>query len=285
VALRSALGDLPVLARTVVEAFVRLSTYVHAPAELDAKAALDQLRLSQSGTIYVDGGWSSVVDGLLNSAILARALVRTRECVERVRSKNERCSVHLKSGQSEDFEAVILAVSPNQARAIADSSAQLAAEVPTMRPVRIMCLDLALSTLPRNDANFALGMDRPTYLSVHSAVSKLAPPSGALVHVARYLAPDEKPSTQHFDELERVADELQPDWRNHLVDKQRLAGITVAHDFPRWADESRRIVSSVSDVPGVFLAGDWVGPAGMLADAAAASARAAAEEAIRYVIA
>jgi len=38
-----------------------------------------------------------------------------------------------------------------------------------------------------------------------------------------------------------------------LVDKQRLAGITIAHDFPRWADESRRIANSLSGAPGLFL--------------------------------
>jgi thioredoxin reductase len=35
-------------------------------------------------------------------------------------------------------------------------------------------------------------------------------------------------------------------------------------------------------VQGVFVAGDWVGPAGMLADASAASGEAAAMAAVRH---
>lgn len=283
-ALQTALASLPVPARTVVEALVRLTTYVHAPQDLDAKAAFGQLRLSQSGAIYVAGGWSTIVDGLLSFAILAKAQVRTQEHVERLQFRNGKCIVHLRSGRSDEFAAVILAVSPQQARAIVDSS-QLAAREATMRPVRVMCLDLALSKLPCEHANFALGMEKPTYFSVHSAVSNLAPHACALVHVARYLAPAEKPCIHHFDELENVADELQPGWRDYVVNKQRLAGMTVAHDFPRVADASRRAATPAIDVPGVFVAGDWVGPAGMLADAAAASARAAAERVIEFVAA
>lgn len=283
IALSAVLSDLPATARAVVEGFVRLSTYVHAPGELDAGAALCQLRLSSAGTIYVDGGWSSLVEGIVKSPALGRAIIRTNERVERVRAQDVRCWIDLKSAGSEDFGAVILAVPPNQARSIADGSAPLAADVAKLMPVRIMGLDLALSAVPRNDANFALGMEAPIYLSVHSAVSKLAPPGGGLVHIARYLAPGEKPSNRYFGELEEWADELQPGWRHRLVHQQRLSAATVAHDFPRWTDEGRRAGGALSDVPGVFLAGDWVGADGMLADAAAASARIAAAEAMRYI--
>ena len=39
---------------------------------------------------------------------------------------------------------------------------------------------------------------------------------------------------------------------------------------------------TIREQPNVFLAGDWVGPEGMLADAAAASARSSAQPRARY---
>lgn len=278
--LRSVTGELPAPARSVVEALVRLSSYIHAPEELDAKAALDQLRLSFSGTIYVDEGWGSLARGLLRAATAAGAVLRSAERVTRVQVHGDGCWVELRGGETEPFGAVILTVPPSTAQALVKGSSSLEIIATNACPVRVMCLDLGLSSLPRGDANFALGMDCPTYLSVHSAVSQLAPSGKALVHLARYLAPGEKPSGQHFDELEGVADDLQPGWRGCVLHKQRLAGMTVAHDFPRWNSGGRRAAGRVEDAPGIFLAGDWVGPDGMLADASAASARAAAEAAM-----
>ena len=51
----------------------------------------------------------------------------------------------------------------------------------------MVCLDVALSSLPDKDVLFALGVDRPLYFSVHSAHAKLAPEGGALIHVSKYL--------------------------------------------------------------------------------------------------
>ncbi|MFC5396810.1 phytoene desaturase family protein [Bosea vestrisii] len=283
VALRDAIGSLPVQARTVVEAFVRLSTYVHAPGELDAKSALDQLRLSFAGTIYVDGGWRVLVERMLGAATAAGAVIRSSERVMRVRIREDACWIDLRGGQTERFAAVILTVSPKRAAAVLEDSAQLKTMAANARPVRLMSLDLAVATLPRTDANFALGMDAPTYLSVHSAVSKLAPAGGALVHLARYLAPDEQSSPDHFEGLRQIADTLHPGWREHLLHEQRLSAATVAHDFPRWTDGGRRAAYFLDDAPGVFLAGDWVGEKGMLADAAVASAQDAAAAAMERV--
>jgi hypothetical protein len=75
-------------------------------------------------------------------------------------------------------------------------------------------------------------------------------------------------------ELEGVADLVMPGWRAFEVKRQELRGMTVSNAFPRW-DRPRPGVA-LSDAPGLFIAGDWVGDEGMLADAAAASAIAAA---------
>ena len=41
---------------------------------------------------------------------------------------------------------------------------------------------------------FSLGIDRPLYLSVHSATARLAPEGGALIQVAKYLPPNHSES-------------------------------------------------------------------------------------------
>ena len=61
-----------------------------------------------------------------------------------------------------------------------------------------------------------------------------------------------------------------PGWRALEVRRQELRGMTVANATPRW-DKPRPGVA-LADAPGLFIAGDWVGEEGMIADAAAASA-------------
>src|SRR5262249_14372208 len=146
-------------------------------------------------------------------------------------------------------------------------------------PVRAASLDIALSHLPRPHQNVAFSLDRPLYFSVHSACAKLAPEGVAVIHVMKYLGADLQSSPPAVEaELGGYLDRRQPGWRAHVVARQFLPGLTVANDFPRVEEGglAGRVGVAVSGCPNVFLAGDWVGPEGMLADASAASARDAA---------
>ena len=55
------------------------------------------------------------------------------------------------------------------------------------KPIRMVYLDVNLSSLPDKDTLFALGIDRPLYFSVHSAHANLTPEGGALIHVAKNI--------------------------------------------------------------------------------------------------
>ena len=276
--LRAFTEGLPGKVRMVIEALVRVSSYSHAPDEIDAKAALDQVRLSFGGVLYVDGGWRALIAGLAQAATSAGAVLRSEHRVLAIRREHHAWRLEFAGQAPQAFDAVILAASPTAARDLVADSRDIATAAQAARPLRMMGLDLGLAN-PEPGAEFALGMDAPTYLSLHSAVAELAPPGGGLLHLGRYLAPDEAPDPVHLRELERLADRLRPDWREALVHKQRLVGIQVAHDLPGWRTEGRRTPVIVADAPGLFLAGDWVGDAGMLSDAAAASAIGAAREA------
>jgi hypothetical protein len=81
-------------------------------------------------------------------------------------------------------------------------------------------------------------------------------------------------------------DLAQPGWRDEVVAEQYGRMRTVSHSRP---EPGRGLAARpdvvVDDLPGVFVAGDWVGPVGMLSDAAISSGRAAgraaADEAAR----
>lgn len=238
--------------REFAAAFVRVSTYTADLDDLSASAALAQFRLARnSGVLYLDGGWQTLIDGL---AARARALgveIRCGEPVDRL--------------EDLDAEGVILAVAPRMVEEIAGKA------MPALHPVRLACLDLGLRKLPEGGARFALAIDRPFYLSVHSEAARLAAPGQALVHIGKYLGNGAGGSRE---ELESFADQLIPGWRAEAELVRYLPNMTVTHAIA--AKEGRPDVDAAG-LDGVALAGDWVGPEGMLADAAVASALRAAK--------
>jgi hypothetical protein len=94
------------------------------------------------------------------------------------------------------------------------------------------------------------------------------------VHVAKYLPPGEEPRADAIAELEEIADIAMPGWRPLERWRQVLRGMIVSNAVVRW--DKQRPGVMLADAPGLFIAGDWVGSEGMLSDAAASSALAAA---------
>jgi phytoene dehydrogenase-like protein len=139
---------------------------------------------------------------------------------------------------------------------------------------------VALEYLPRPRALFALGIDRPLYFSVHSAAAKLSPENGAVIHAAKYLGAGQDGDTRAVErELEETLDIMQPGWRRSVVARRFLPAMTVSNALVTAAQGgvSGRPRPGVPGVEGLYVAGDWVGPEGMLADASMASAKLAAE--------
>jgi phytoene dehydrogenase-like protein len=259
----------------------RLSTYVNDPDRLSAGVAIRQLQLALGGNVlYLDGGWQTLVDGLRARAVEAGAQARTGARVESVQSDAGAVTVRLAGGELLRAGAAVLAVPPGVACELLDlpPNAGLAGRAAECVPVRAACLDVALSRLPRPAYRFALGLDRPLYYSVHSAAAKLAPEGTAVVHLMKYLGDDASPGDAVEREMEALLDRLQPGWRDRVVTRRFLPGMTVAHDVPRAAEGglAGRPAVGVPEKPGVYLAGDWVGTEGVLADASAASAEAVA---------
>jgi hypothetical protein len=135
--------------------------------------------------------------------------------------------------------------------------------------------------LPRPNATFAVGFDRPLYFSVHSRWARLAPEGHALIHVLRYQGAAPTNASENERELEGLLDLLQPGWRDELVTRRFMPEITVSSALPSvaWEQSEGPRGPAVPGTGGLFVAGDWVGPDGMLADRAIMSGKAAGQAA------
>ncbi|WP_425616312.1 phytoene desaturase family protein [Anatilimnocola sp. NA78] len=259
----------------------RLSTYAADLDALSAGATLDQFRIGLSGNVwYIDGGWQAIVDQLRDIAQQAGVQIRTGAHVHAVRNFESGVLVQATHQPDLRASAAILAVSPQVASLLLGLPEQhaLVRWAVEARPVQAACLDLALSQLPRPEHRFELGLDEPTYASVHSAAAQFAPPGVAVIHVMKYLPSETNESARdHEQQLERVLDRWQPGWHSHVLARRYLPAMTVTHALPQAAHGgvAGRPQVAVANYPNVYLAGDWVGQRGQLADASAASAETA----------
>jgi len=267
--------------RQLMEATARVATYTNDPERMSAGAALAQMRRAlASGVLYLHGGWQTLVDGLRRAAEGAGVRILERRHAIAIERDTAVRGVRLDDGQTLAAGAVLVTGGPDVAAPLAATAGSTVASpwAAQARPVRAACLDVALRRLPRPHATFALGIDAPLYVSVHSAVARLAPEGGALVHAMRYggLAGDAPEAVER--QLAGLLDALQPGWRDGVVRQRFLPDLLVSHALPEAVRGGTRGRPGprVPDVPGLYVAGDWVGPEGLLADASLASARAAA---------
>ena len=273
--------------RRLVCALFRLATYADDAERMSAGAALAQLQMAlDSNVSYLDGGWQVLVDGLRRAAERAGAMIASGTRVVAIEHDAAVRGVRLADGTHVSADAVIVAAGPADAQALVhDDAAMLMQQwAETAIPVKAACLDIALTRLPKPHASFALGIDRPLYLSVHSAVAKLAAPGGAMIHVAKYLNPNTPSDTKADErELEGLLDLIQPGWRTLVAERRFLPNMTVSHALITAAagGTTGRPGPAVPNVRNLYVAGDWVGKEGMLADASAASACRAVEMVIQ----
>ena len=230
--------------RQFFKGLTRLSTYCGQPELQSAEAVLRQVAIGNAGVTYVDGGWRSMVRNLAEYAVSLGVRIETG------------------TPAAEAGPGTILAVSPKEVERLTGRS------LGPLTPIRMATLDLALEKRPDGSAVFGLGLDEPLYLSVHSEWVKVAPPGGALVHVAKYLGASESDAVRDRAQLERFAELLMPGWREQVHYARFLPEMVVTHSVTGLMP---RPDVDAPGVEGVRIAGDWVGSEGMLADTAVAS--------------
>jgi phytoene dehydrogenase-like protein len=248
--------------RQLLGALVRLATYSHVPETLSADVAVNQIQLALgAGVRYIHGGWQQMVDQLA-----------ARPGIEIVTS-------HSRTGDElPDTRVVIVAV--GNAR---DAGRLLGRSFDVGPAAEVSVQDLGLSQAPPH--GFVLGGDVPFYLSDHSAASGLAPDGGHSVTAMQYLGaaggPDAEPDAAALATWIDMAG-IDPTTVTERRRLHRMAAATAVPTAARGGMAGRPAVDATGH-DGVFVAGDWVGPTGHLADATVASARAAAMLAIRHL--
>jgi phytoene dehydrogenase-like protein len=276
--LRTEIGDAHV--RDVINMFVRVSMYANAPGLMSAGTSLATFQMVLRHNVrYLDGGWQSIVSALREKAERHGATVTGATPVTEVLYDGAVAGVRLEEGRVVKAPNVVLAVPPDAARRLLPRPYDVAASRWAGVAAKAACLDVGLARLRKPGHTVAFGVDTPLYYSVHSATAALAPNGAAVIHVAKYLDPtvaDNAVETER--ELEGLLDLMQPGWRADVVVRRYLPSMTVTHAIPLAASGGLegRVSVEVRDLPGLFLAGDWVGSQGMLANASVASAASAA---------
>lgn len=266
--------------QALVRTLVRLATYVAATDVLDAPSAVAQLRIAVgSGVRYLDGGWQSLVDGLAERARAHGAEICAGSGARRVEPTDDgRVRVTLADGSTVVAGTAVVATGGP------DAAAALLGHRPSGwdalgPPATAACLELGLHRPP--PTRLVLGLDEPLYLSTHAPPADLAPEGGAVVHVMRYQRPDDALSVDEqraqLWDLAHRAGITDAD----VAEQRFLARMVVTGAIPTTAAGGLhgRVGVEVAGRPEVLLAGDWVGPTGLLGDAALASGAAAGRRA------
>jgi phytoene dehydrogenase-like protein len=265
------LGDQPDDLRQFLQMFLRVSTYTDAPGRFDAGAAVEQLRLANQGVVYLHGGWSQLVDGLGALARSAGVRIVEHRSVTSVRAADDGRGVVVGCGDEElRTGAVVLAAGgPDVAERL--TGAAVSGRTTLTEPITASCLDLGIRG--RVDRP-VFSMDRPFYVSPHAPLADLAPAGHGLVCALHYLAPGAEPGSPGAErDLLRVQARLAGVRDDDVVMERALHHVVVAHGAPTAAGGglAGRPSTDALGVAGVHLAGDWVGPHGLLADASSAS--------------
>lgn len=281
-AVRDLLGD--GRAARLAHALFRLSSYFNDPARTSADAGFVQLQMVlRGGVLYLDNGWQAMVDSLEKVCVDRGVEIRTASKVTAVRPADDgyvvETDIALRCGR------VVVAGSPHLAAGLLADLAPVAHEwAAEARPATVASLDVGFPQEWRDRRPFALGIDQPTYLSMHAPVADLGPEGHTLVHVMRYQPNNEAPDADRDRAAcEALLERVSPRWRDeadHVSFSPRLVAST---DQPAAAQGGLggRPAVTVPGVEGLFVAGDWVGPEGVLVDASVASGRAAGQAASR----
>ncbi len=262
-------------AREVLHAICRLSSYANAPSLVSAEAVIGQLQGSQSGVLYLHGGWQTMVEQLAAESLRSGVDIRPGVSAESVRSVDGTWHVQTDDGLILATSVVLAGMSPViSARLLGLDDEAFSHAGP---PAEAAVLDLSLDGEPEH--RFLLGIDKPTYFSVHGPPASMAPAGCAAAVAMKYLPVGQDTDVaDDRDDLEAIAAAAGLPAERH---RRFLRRMTVTHGMPVASQGglAGRPSVEIDQCPGVYLAGDWVGREGMLADAAFASADRAGRQA------
>jgi phytoene dehydrogenase-like protein len=249
-------------ATSYLAALIRNTSYVTDLDRMPADLAITQMRTALRGVDYLDGGWQQLTSGLLSRASAAGAQVRSYVRADHIEGASGAWEVHA-DGEVIRAAAVVVATGrPAGTRRLLPVDPGWEDLGPE---VTAACLDLGLR---RTGAPYTLGMDEPVYLSPHSPPGDLAPAGCELVHVVRFGASNPAADREQLWNVAAAAGISEDD----VVVERFLPRMVAVSCLPSpERGLAGRAPVTVPGAPGLFLAGDWVGPEGWLCDCSLAS--------------
>jgi phytoene dehydrogenase-like protein len=256
-------------AAAVVTALVRLTTFAWDMNTFAADAAVAQLQRAARGVLYLDGGWDQLI-----ARLAALCQVRTGIKVTGVASAAGRVEVATSYGPLAAHSVIIAAGRPAAAIRLLPADPGWGDLGPE---VTAACLDAGVRWVP--DPGYVLGIDAPVFATVQSPPARQAPAGRGVTAAVRYGATEAKADRAMLEAHLARAGVREED----VVTSRFLARMVVAGAAPMAArgGMSGRPTVGATGLPDVYLAGDWVGPTGLMADAALASGHAAALRAVQ----
>lgn len=255
-------------ADALVRALLRLTTYVGDLDAMSADVAAAQLDTGgRHGVLYLHGGWSQLVD-----ALARHVDVRPQTAAHVIEAAPGGVAVHTDGTTYLAGAVVVAAGTPAAARVLLpDAPAWDLAE-----PVTVACLDVGARQAPT--PGYVLSLDTPVYGTTQAPPARQAPPGGAVVALVRYGVRGPEEDRAELGEHLRVLGVKPED----EITSRFLPRMVVAGALPLAASGglAGRPAVTASGLRDVYMAGDWVGPSGWLADASLASGRAAAVAAL-----
>lgn len=257
------------LARNLILMLSRLSSYSDESDRLSAGAAIKQLQLGNA--MYLNKGWQSMIDALINKAVEFGVQFQTGKHVNKVTGSFPDLSVQ--TNKEIIYAKNVLSTSSPQETSKLLKEYKCTPEFikKDYIPVHAACLDLVLSKVPNPNIDFAMGVEDPFYFSNHSKIAKLSNQDHQVIHVMKYGISNQETEK----ELEEFMEIVQPGWEEFVIYKRYLPRMTVSNRLV-LASNDDEVSPLVSQIPGFYIAGDWVGDA-MLAEASFQSGRKAAQ--------
>lgn len=273
------------VARAVARTFVRLTTYVADMSTIAADSVIEQMAAGSRGVLYLDRGWSQLVAALEATTVRRGGVVVGGSKALAATADGDGWQIQTADEGGVFAKSVICASggADDAARLFGDASERLGERAATARPVVAACLDLGLAAQAGRTRS-VLGVDRPSYAIAHTPSADLADNGGDVLHVMTYEPAVDDRGQAGVTELEVIADEAAPGWRTRELARQVGRRRVVAFDRPHPSEGlAGRQPVELSELPGAFVAGDWVGAEGMLGSASIASGRRAGLAAAAYV--
>jgi phytoene dehydrogenase-like protein len=284
--------------KDLVKMAARITTFTNNVEMQSAGSTLSQLQIAYTGgAMYIDGGWQTLLNGLIVAAKEAKVKILAGITVIGIERSNKPnnddnswlWTLHLSDGNELLSQALIIAAGPRDVYELLKNTNEISAHflsriAKESKPVGVATLDIALSTHPNPSIYGAYGLDEPLYLSTHSAFARLSPHGGSLIHAMKYLDSSAQSNPIKVrEELENLMDTLQPRWRKFVI-KERFLPNMIVYNALVTAEQGGiygRPDVKIPDVENIYIVGDWIGPQGLLVDASLSSAKRAAEYILR----